>query len=96
MSEQSCDRELPLASNTVHGIETTEDERKEACIYCEEVTFSKHYKDGVCHECQKLDNPGRSELEGRFIPEVLTILGIIIGVILGIVVIGMTFYLVFV
>ena len=44
-----------------------EDERKEACIHCKKVWYSIHYRDGVCHSCQQLNKPGRTQLFLEFV-----------------------------
>ncbi len=40
-------------------------EEKEACIHCGNVWYSIHHRDGVCHKCQQLGKPGRTELAAR-------------------------------
>ena len=42
-----------------------ESEQQEPCIHCHKVWYSIHYRDGVCHSCQKRHLPGRVELARR-------------------------------
>ncbi len=37
------------------------EERQETCIHCRKTWYATHYKDGVCHTCQKKNLPGRTE-----------------------------------
>ena len=41
------------------------EEEKEACIHCGTEWYRIHYRDGVCHQCQQLSRPGRTELAAR-------------------------------
>ena len=41
------------------------EEEKEACIHCGTEWYRIHYRDGVCHQCQQLGRPGRTELAAR-------------------------------
>lgn len=40
-------------------------EEKEACIHCKKIWYRIHHSDGVCHKCQLLERPGRTELAVR-------------------------------
>jgi len=42
-----------------------EDERMECCIHCGNKWYSMHYRDGVCHSCQKKNLPGRNVMQER-------------------------------
>lgn len=61
------------------------DEEKETCIHCGEKWYVIHHKDGVCHECQKKNLPGRSQIAKTERRSILAIklVAIIIGLILG-------------
>ena len=41
------------------------EEEQEACIHCGKKWYKMHYHDGVCHSCQLLGKPGRSEIKNR-------------------------------
>lgn len=41
------------------------DEQQESCIHCGAHWYSIHYRDGVCHTCQKKRLPGRSAIARR-------------------------------
>lgn len=42
-----------------------EDERKETCIHCGTKSYSIHFNDGRCPNCQKQNKPGKSKIEKR-------------------------------
>ena len=42
-----------------------EDERKETCIHCGTKWYAKHFKDGLCSDCQGKNVPGLTEIEKR-------------------------------
>lgn len=60
-----------------------QDERMERCIHCGEEWYSIHYRDGVCHSCQKKQLSGRSvmqEKRGDLLRNIA--LAIVIGVVI--------------
>lgn len=41
------------------------EEEKATCIHCGEVWYLIHFRDGVCHQCQKIGRPGKSVMAAR-------------------------------